>query len=68
MFDNVFSPRAYIVFHEFVSYFSDAIPSSSDWATLSKKKLVILNTINDLFKGSKLVLYYLNQFGGVGTF
>jgi len=27
LFGNVFSPRAYSLFHEFISYFSDAIPS-----------------------------------------
>jgi len=28
LFDNDFSPRAYNLFYEFISYFSDIIPSS----------------------------------------
>jgi len=34
---------------------------------LEEKKLVIFKIKNDLLKGSKLVIYCLNQFGG-GTF
>jgi len=28
LFGNEFSPQAYSLFHEFISYFSEAIPSS----------------------------------------